>query len=184
MSEFDDEEDRQIMSPAEQRALDRLLHHFIDQLFTDFLGAFGDGDGLIEGTLLHRLLPPRYEALYTEPFVRKILVAAIVLTDRVVHWDKGGTECTAEDLAWGAFLWWAPLHAETFHIDIDYDRLTYILDEIDGILVEDDEYQALFVDTYDWMRAEDPDEEPDPRTDWFTPYYGRVHVYLRGSPDL
>ncbi len=176
------------MRPEEQRDLDRLLRLFVEELTSNFVSAFGSGDGLVPGTLLAKVLPGHLASWYREPFVRKVLVAAFTVADRVSRWQEESTACMAEDIVMYAFSWWAP---GAMHVYDDFSmgeaRLKQLLDEIDEVMVEDDDYLFLFnpntigiEDSEEWARQSDVMIHP---RDWFNPYYGRpLHLYLRGDP--
>lgn len=144
-----------------------------DELFVDLVElekheparSVDDSEGVF---LALELLPTAFTSQYRPLFVRKFIVAAAAMVERITATSWTGLACTAEALAFRILL------EEAVVLDMYglYDEETQLaLDAYKDAVQEDDDHE--------WLYDEDPDDELDSVMEWFEPFRPgiRVHPY-------
>lgn len=168
-----DNAQEKILTPAQQRALVAAVSIFLDNAFDDLAGII-KGESF-DDTIFDECLPSQFRHHYNVLFLKRFLVCAIRVADRIADWD-GWTipACTAECLALRAIVHYAEAvldsnNEEDSDLDIFVDAAFPDLD-----------IEILFEQALDGFENTEIAKELGmfiKPTQWFLPAYGDIHPY-------
>lgn len=175
-------EDRQ-QAVTQTRLLAGLLWNsssiLIDQLFRD-LGTLSALETVtasdIAGTSVLSSLPPQFASSYDSKFTQKLIVVAADVTASLVRgWTAPG--CLAAELAVRCLLDQAEITEDIYELDLPEDWRA----QVEEVLVEDADSEALFSDSLDVLGALENDPDRLGFEYWFKPYnaWDTVPPYAR-----
>ena len=168
--------EQSILSDKQRNALVHGATVFIDELFEDFAN-LKKGWPIELSDVLAEYLPERFYHLYDEKFVKKFIVSAIRIADRLPEWKSGFIPTsTAESLALWAIIQYAKSWLEREGDDEEKDFNLFI-----DLAFPDLDFELLFDRSFDGIEESDVARKMGmflKPSEWFDEAYGPVHPFV------
>ncbi len=170
---------RKILSVEQRRALRQACDMLLDELLDELPRADAQRTNLDLEEFSIELLPPQYQARYTERFGRRFLACLMTVAWKLNQPHFVKFACVAEELAAWAIL----RRAEAL---LEVDGLPSNLSRLETVLFEDTDFKMLFDPFMDGVDESELGKVMGMTSlrfeDWFTPFdleakLGEVHPF-------